>query len=88
MIDDAGSVAAVLGAVRGIDLIVDGVVSVHLLESNLFVDSASPNMAFVACLSATKPGGCAPVHRADVEVIAVTDDPVRCVSTSSLVCPP
>ena len=75
MVNDACGVAAVLGAVRGIEFVVDVVVGVH--EGDVFVDAASLDVAFVAHLSATEPGGGAPVNGSDVEVVAVADDPNR-----------
>ena len=44
-------------------------------EGDVFVYAASSDVAFVARLGATEPGHRAPAHRADVEVIAVADDP-------------
>jgi hypothetical protein len=73
-VDDAGGVAAVLGAVGGVDLVVH---VVRLDEENVFLDAAGPDPTFVAHLSGTEPGGRAPVDGPDVEVVAEADDPDR-----------
>ena len=75
MADDACGVAAVLCAVGGVDLVIDIAVGVH--EGDVFVNATSLDVAFVARLSATEPGGGAPVDGSDVEVVAVADDPNR-----------
>src|SRR5262249_39554907 len=73
--DDAHGIAAVLGAVRGVDLVVGVVVGVH--ERDVLVDAASPYAALVASAGAAEPGRGGPVHGPDVEVVAVADDPDR-----------
>ncbi len=50
--------ATVLGVVRGVNLVVD--VGIGANEGDVFVDAASLDVAFVAHLSATKPGAGAP----------------------------
>jgi len=73
-IDDACRMAVVLGAISGIDLFVDiGVWLFH--ESNLFVHPAGLDAALMPCLDAVEPGGSAPVHGSDVEIVADTDHP-------------
>ena len=63
--NDACSVAAVLCTVRGVDLVVD--VGINLLhECHVFVDAASADVALVAHLRATEPGGSAPVNGSDI----------------------
>src|SRR5947209_1712748 len=70
--------AAVLGAVRGIDLVVDVVVCLHdIHKGDLFLDAAGPDATLVAYLRAAVPRGSAPAPGSDVEVIAHTDDPDR-----------
>src|SRR2546430_5109251 len=71
--DDACGVAAVLCAGRGVDLVVEVGVGVH--EGDVFVDAASPDVAFLAHLSATEPSGGAPVNGSDVAVVAAAADP-------------
>jgi MFS family permease len=72
VVDDAGGVAAVLRAVFGVDFVVD---VVRLDEKNVFVDAAGANVSFVSHLCAAEPGRPASVDGADVEVVAVADDP-------------
>src|SRR5215218_1042010 len=71
-VDDAGGVAAVLGAVGGVDLLVQ---VIDLDQAHVFVDAAGLDVAFVADLGATEPGGGAAVDGPDIEVVAVADDP-------------
>lgn len=46
-------------------------------EGDVLLEAADPDPTFVALLRATKPGAGAPVHGADVEVVAEADDPDR-----------
>src|SRR5512132_1240470 len=71
-VDDGGGVAAVLGAVGGVDLLVQ---VVDLDQVHVFVDAAGLDVGFVACLGATEPGGGAAVDGSDIEVVAVAHDP-------------
>jgi len=48
----------VLSAVGGVDLVVDLVADVH--EGDILLDAAGADMALVALLGATKPGGVRP----------------------------
>lgn len=48
--DDAGSVAAILAAVHGIDLVVDGVVSVHIHERDVFFLRRQPRYGPLWCV--------------------------------------
>jgi hypothetical protein len=73
--DDACGVAAVLCSVGGVDLVID--IGVGLHESDILVDAASLDVAFVARLRATEPGAGAPVNASDIEVVTVTDNPYR-----------
>jgi hypothetical protein len=71
-VDDASRVAAVLGAVGGVDLLVQ---VVGLDQAHIFVDAAGLDVGFVADLGAAEPGGGAAVDGSDIEVVAVADDP-------------
>jgi hypothetical protein len=71
-VDDVCGVAAVLGAVGGVDLVVK---VVGLDQAHVLVDAAGLDVAFVAHLAATEPGGRAAVDGSDVEVVAVAYDP-------------
>ena len=53
-VDDAGGIVVVLGAVGGVNLIVDGRVGVH--KSHVFVHAASLNVTFMALLELIKLG--------------------------------
>src|SRR5688500_4477580 len=75
-IDNACGVATVLCAVGGVDLFIDLGVSL-LQECDIFFDAASADVALVAHLGATEPGGGAPMNRSDIEIIANADDPDR-----------
>src|SRR6185437_8736346 len=46
-------------------------------QADVPADAAGVDMALVTCLDAAEPGGSPPVHRADVQVVAATDDPDR-----------
>jgi hypothetical protein len=48
-----------------------------LNEGDILLDAAGPDPAFASYLSAPKPSGHAPVHRSDVEVVAIAYDPYR-----------
>src|SRR6059036_3971603 len=72
----ACAVAAVLGAVRGVDLVVPAGVG-FLHEGDVFLDAARPDPTFVTHLGGAEPGAAAPPVGTDVEVVAVTDDPDR-----------
>jgi hypothetical protein len=77
-VDYVWGVAAVLGAVCSVDLVLDVTVSVgDIHEGDVFLDTAGPDPAFVAHLGASVPRGGAPVYGPDVEVIAYADDPDR-----------
>src|SRR3989442_2385535 len=72
VVDDAGGVAVVLGAVRGVDL----VVLLHGLdEENVLVDAAGPDVAFLTLTGATEPGGRSYVAGSVVTVGVVVDVP-------------
>ena len=58
----------------GVDLVVH---VVRLDEENILVDAAGTNAALVTHLDAAEPGGRASVDGADVEVVAVANDPDR-----------
>src|SRR5215472_6146879 len=66
---------AILGAVRGVDLVVEG--GGGILKDDVLVDATSLDVALVAQLSTAKPRGSAPVTGSDVEVVAVANDPNR-----------
>src|SRR5215471_4149002 len=68
--------AAILGAVRGVDLVVEGGGG-GILKDDVLVDATSLDVALVAQLSTAKPRGSAPVTGSDVEVVAVANDPNR-----------
>ena len=69
-------VAAVLGKVRGIDLVIDlGVGLLH--KGDILFHAACSDVPFVAYLHATEPGGGASVSSSDVEIVTVTDNPYR-----------
>ena len=72
--DDRRVAAAVLGLVGGVDDVGQSSVSTRL---DVPVDAAGAMCASWRCLGAAEPGGPASVHRADVEVVAVADDPHR-----------
>jgi hypothetical protein len=69
-------VAAVLGAVRRVDLVVDAGVGL-LHEGDVFLNAAGPDPAFVVHLRDAEPGTAAPLEGSDVEVVAEADDPNR-----------
>src|SRR5215213_3476310 len=73
-VDDA-RVAAVLGAVRGVDLVVDGAVGV--LDRDVLLDIASADAALAAGSDDAMPAAAGSVGGADVEVITGADDPDR-----------
>ena len=64
---------AILGAVRSVDLVVEG--GGGILKDDVLVDATSLDVALVAQLSTAKPRGSAPVTGSDVEVVAVANDP-------------
>ena len=66
---------AILGAVRGVDLVIEG--GGGILKDDVLVDATSLDVALVAQLSTAKPRGSAPVAGSDVEVVAVANDPNR-----------
>ena len=70
-VDDVRGVAAVLRAVGGIDRVVQ---VICLDQVHIFVDASGINMRFVAVLGAAEPGGSAPIHGVNVEVVALADD--------------
>src|SRR5713226_2133408 len=72
-VDDFCLVAAVLGAVRSVDRVVEPGISVG--EDHFFLDSDGANTAFVPYLGAAKPAGAAPVHGTDAELVADADHP-------------
>src|SRR5262249_20369500 len=74
-IDPLCAMTAVLGAVGGIDRVVEDGVGIH--KSDVSVDAASLDVAFAAHSSAAVPGGAAPVTGSDVKVVAMADDPDR-----------
>jgi hypothetical protein len=67
-------VAVVLRAVRGVDLVVH---VVPLDEEDVLVDAAGLDAAFVTHLNTAEPRGRASVDGADVQVVAVANDPDR-----------
>jgi hypothetical protein len=68
--------AAILGAVRGVDLVTErGVSGIH--ECDVLIDPASRDVALVARLSAAEPGGGVALPRPDIEAVALADDPNR-----------
>ena len=72
-IDVSYAMTAILVAINGVDLVEDGGIGVG--KGNVFLDAAGVDAAFVANLSATKPGGGAPVGGSDVEIVAKANDP-------------
>ena len=72
---EAPAAAGRRGAVRGVDLV--GEIAVSAREGDVLLDAAGPDVALVARLGAAVPGGSGAVHRADVEIVAVADDPDR-----------
>ena len=74
-VDIMCAIAAVLAAVRSVDLVIEDMVSVH--ENDILVDATSRDVALMAHLNAAKPGGSAPVSGSDVEIVAVADHPNR-----------
>ena len=58
----------VLGAVRGVDLVVTAVIRVH--EAHVLLDAAGPDPTFVARPGATEPSRIGAVDRSNVEVVA------------------
>src|SRR5207253_224312 len=73
--DDASAVAAVLGAVRRVERIVEVVIA--LLKRDVLLETAGRDAAFVANLRPPEPSRAGPVDGADVEVVTVADDPDR-----------
>src|SRR5437763_8435296 len=71
--DDACGVAAVLGAVGGVDLVIE--IGGGVYEDDVFLDAAGADVTFVPVLGAAEPGGGAPVNGSDVEVVAEAHDP-------------
>src|SRR5208283_1861242 len=74
-IDDSCLVAAVLGAVRSVDIVIEPRISVG--EDHFFRDTAGADTAFASYLGAAKPAGGAPVHGPDAELVADTGHPDR-----------
>src|SRR5919199_5004871 len=73
---DVARGATVLGAVGGVDLVVDaGVRFFH--EGDVLLDAPGRDPPFVAPLGAAEPGAAAPAPGADVEIVADADDPDR-----------
>jgi hypothetical protein len=60
----------VLGAIRGVDLVVE----VGVEEHHILLDAASPDSNFVAQFGTSEPRGAAPIGRADVKVLGDADD--------------
>jgi hypothetical protein len=75
-VDNTGGVAAILGAVSGVDLGVDAGIG-FLHEGHVLLDAACPDPTFMAHQGATVPGGRWTVHGSNVEVVAVADYPDR-----------
>jgi hypothetical protein len=67
------AIAAILVAVSGFDLVADG--GIGVLKNDVFLDAAGVDAAFVANLSAAKPGGGASVTGSDIEIVAEANDP-------------
>lgn len=65
----------VLAAIRGVNQCVHFGVSIN--EGNIFLNTASPDPAFVAYLSATEPGAGASISASDVKVATETHNPNR-----------
>jgi hypothetical protein len=74
MADDACSVAAVFCAIGSVNLIVN-VGSGFFYEGDVFVHAASLDVAFMPRLNTAKPGGCAPVHGPNVQVVTEANNP-------------
>src|SRR5262249_16941169 len=74
IVDNACGVAAIFGAVHGVDLLVD-VVTRDLNEVDIFFDTTELNMPFMPYLYPTKPRSSAPVNRPDVEIVTEVDNP-------------
>src|SRR5579872_1852443 len=73
--DDFCLIAAVLGAVRSVDLVVEP--EINVAEGHVFLDTACADTAFVPYLDGAKPAGGAPVHGAHAELAADPDHPNR-----------
>src|SRR5580658_10791152 len=76
-VDVGCSLAAVLGAVRGVDLVVE--VGVGVEEHRVFLDAACTDTTFAAHLDAAEPFGVAPIRGSDIEIVAdaYSPDPHR-----------
>src|SRR6516165_12282156 len=72
-VDVGAAVAAVLGAVGGVDLVVEVVVGVG--ERDVLVHPAGLDAAVAAFPGAAEPGASGPPVGADVQVVAVADHP-------------
>jgi hypothetical protein len=68
-------VAVVLGAVRGIDVVVE--VGGNVKEDHILLQIASPDSSFPALLAVAEPSGAVPVCGADIKVAADANDPDR-----------
>lgn len=62
--------------VRCTDLVMDGVVGVYLNKDGISVDSACLDMSFMPDLSGAEPFPAAPIHRANIETITDTNNPI------------
>ncbi len=66
---------SVLGAVCGVDLIVDVILGWD--EDNVFVDATSLEVTFAAVLGCAEPGCGAPAPGSNVQIVVHADDPDR-----------
>jgi hypothetical protein len=76
-VDVGRAVAAVLGAIESIDPVVDAGVGL-LGEGDVLVDAAGADAAIAAVQGVAVPGAALASVGADVQVVAVADDPDRC----------
>jgi hypothetical protein len=70
--EDVLSVAPVLGSVGSVDIVV---IVVSLGEGDVLVDTPGSDVTFMALLDTSIPVGRRAVHRADVEIVPVRDNP-------------
>ena len=82
-IDVCPPVAAVFGAVGGVEPLVD--TAFGFFEPDVALDSRCANGAFTAAGGASEPSGVTSVRRSDVEVVVVSDDPDGDVSPQAAV---
>jgi hypothetical protein len=69
-------IMVILGAVRGVNLVVDGGIG-FLYEDDILVNAARLDVTFVPRLDSAKPEAVAPLIGAHVKIILVANDPNR-----------